>query len=107
MATEVEQPSDPEEPLLVTVTVWNILYWLWSVVQFFILIVFPYKDIDAKLGLLVGDDVKRTMTAGWLPGWAANIAAKFGEMQRVRIQDGALGRYNFISDSADQYRWTG
>lgn len=94
MAQYVPMPQLPQETPPPGVRIpWSVIFhWLVEVLKFLVLILFPFKNYDAKLSILVGDDVKRSVGVGWFPGWATAMESAFTGLVSEKLDEGVLAR---------------
>jgi hypothetical protein len=60
MATFRPMPQGVDDVPTGRTTPGQILYWLRQILQFFAILVLPFAHYDAKMGVLIADDAKRT-----------------------------------------------
>jgi len=91
MATYVPPPDDPTVPLNAQVSIINVLIWIREALKFLAALLLPFANMDAKAGVLVGDDAKRTILSGLFPSWLQNIINKLTDISHEYQQVGTLG----------------
>lgn len=106
MAGYIQQPTLPDlQPPSGTRVPWAVLmHWLIEVLKFIVLIIFPFKNLDAKAAVLIGNDAKRTMGGGWLPPWAGLIESAFTQVFDEHMDEGVLAR-NERDFESQQKEW--
>jgi hypothetical protein len=106
MAAYVAQPNIPQEtPVAGARITWTqVLMWLWQVIRFMVLVIFPFKNYDAKIGVLIGDDAKRSMRPEFLPSWGPDLESIFTSISSEKLEKGVLAAQEF-DWQAHSLRW--
>jgi hypothetical protein len=69
-----------------------------------ILVIFPFKNWDAKMAVLIGDDAKRSMGPDFLPSWAPNLESLLTTISHEKLEKGNLAGMEFDWE-AHELRW--
>jgi hypothetical protein len=77
----------------------QILYWLRQILQFFAILVLPFAHYDAKMGVLIADDAKRTFIEGFEPEWLRELLNKLTGIRNEKLRYGVLASGEINLDS--------
>jgi hypothetical protein len=100
-------PQSVDDTPVERTTPGQILYWLRQILQFLAMIVLPFAHWDAKMGVLIADDAKRTFLEGFEPNWLDELLNKLTGIRHEHMQLGVLARgERNLDDPASGPAWT-
>jgi hypothetical protein len=90
MAHYRQMPSRVDEAPSERTTPGQVLYWLRQILQYLAVIVLPFAHYDAKMGVLIADDAKRTILEGFEPEWLRELLNKLTGISSEKLGAGVL-----------------
>lgn len=105
MANRLPVPSANQNP---TGPVWliNILEWLFRVLQELVPLVVGINGVEAKLGVLVGNDAKVAIDESLLPEWVVDLGQRILDIRYKPLNEGCLS-FTEVNTQEQTVEWTG
>lgn len=98
----VPSPGGGTSPIWIV----NLIDWIFQVLQETIGFLSGVRNIDQKLGVLVGNDAKLQVNPDIVPPWVANIVNRVFQVEYRPLNEGCLG-FREIDTVTSETEWVG